>query len=308
MEEKIDILLATYNGEKYLKEQLDSILNQTYKNIRIIISDDCSKDTTPEILKEYQKKDDRIELHIQKNNLGVVKNIEFLLREVKSPYYMLADQDDYWLPEKAEKSLEKLKEELAQANATEDKILKDYKAYANGKLLTGTMANREATTDAVSVAASGDYAYIRIPQGGYLTNASSGYPEIKASIADINNATGYKYTQSQYDESYNNGYNAGTSAGKTTVSGSFSFHGDYQHATSWQIKTGDVEYSKAEITARNCGWHTLTFLFSGNKATLSGNTTLTYTSSKFNTITLTGITYPAGYAECNFTINYTLYP
>lgn len=113
MEEKIDILLATYNGEKYLKEQLDSILNQTYKNIRIIISDDCSKDTTPEILKEYQKKDDRIELHIQKNNLGVVKNIEFLLRKVKSPYYMLADQDDYWLPEKAEKSLEKLKEEKA---------------------------------------------------------------------------------------------------------------------------------------------------------------------------------------------------
>lgn len=113
MEEKIDILLATYNGEKYLKEQLDSILNQTYKNIRIIISDDCSKDTTPEILKEYQKKDDRIELHIQKNNLGVVKNIEFLLKKVKSPYYMLADQDDYWLPEKAEKSLEKLKEEKA---------------------------------------------------------------------------------------------------------------------------------------------------------------------------------------------------
>ena len=128
-----------------------------------------------------------------------------------------------------------------------------------------------------------------------------------------------KYTQAQYDENYNNGYNAPPlfvqaadngvdNAGKTTVSGSFSFHGDYQHATSWQIKTGDVEYSKAEITARNCGWHTLTFLFSGNKATLSGNTTLTYTSSKFNTITLTGITYPAGYAECNFTINYTLYP
>ena len=100
--------------------------------------------------------------------------------------------------------LEKLKEELAQANATEDKILKDYKAYANGKLLTGTMANREATTDAVSVAASGDYAYIRIPQGGYLTNASSGYPEIKASIADINNATGYKltWTQTGYSPNY----------------------------------------------------------------------------------------------------------
>ena len=54
MEEKIDILMATYNGEKYLKEQIESILNQTYKNIRLIISDDCSKDNTTEILKEYE--------------------------------------------------------------------------------------------------------------------------------------------------------------------------------------------------------------------------------------------------------------
>ena len=46
MEEQIDILMATYNGEKYLKEQIESILNQTYKSIRLVISDDCSKDRT----------------------------------------------------------------------------------------------------------------------------------------------------------------------------------------------------------------------------------------------------------------------
>ena len=79
MEEQIDILLATYNGEKYIKEQIDSILNQTYKNIKLIISDDCSKDNTISILKEYEIKDSRIELHLQEKNLGVVKNIEFLL-------------------------------------------------------------------------------------------------------------------------------------------------------------------------------------------------------------------------------------
>ena len=101
----IDILLPTYNGEKYLKEQLDSILNQTYKNIRLIISDDCSKDSTPKILEEYRKKDERIELYLQKENIGVVKGIEFLLKKVKSNYYMLADQDDVWLPIKVEKSL-----------------------------------------------------------------------------------------------------------------------------------------------------------------------------------------------------------
>lgn len=109
MEGKIDILLATYNGEKYLREQIDSILNQTYKNIRLIVSDDCSKDGTRKILEEYNNKDERIKVYYQEKNLGVVKNIEFLLRKVESPYYMLADQDDYWFPEKAEKSLETLK-------------------------------------------------------------------------------------------------------------------------------------------------------------------------------------------------------
>lgn len=113
MEEKIDILLASYNGEKYIKEQINSILNQTYKNIRLIISDDCSTDSTPKILKEYEKKDNRIELHLNEKNMGVVKNIEYLLKKVQAPYYMLADQDDYWLPEKAEKSLEKLKDSNA---------------------------------------------------------------------------------------------------------------------------------------------------------------------------------------------------
>ena len=51
MNEKVDVLMATYNGEKYLKEQIDSILNQTYQNIHLIISDDCSTDVTRNILK-----------------------------------------------------------------------------------------------------------------------------------------------------------------------------------------------------------------------------------------------------------------
>ena len=108
MQETVDVLLATYNGEKYIREQIESILNQTYQNIRLIISDDCSKDNTPEILREYEKKDNRIELYIQEKNLGVVKNIEFLLSKVKNNYYMLSDQDDVWLSEKIEKSLETL--------------------------------------------------------------------------------------------------------------------------------------------------------------------------------------------------------
>ena len=112
-EEKVDILLATYNGEKYLKELIDSILNQTYKNIKLIISDDCSKDSTRKILEEYEKQDERVEVYYQPQNLGYVKNFEFLLKQVKSNLYMLADQDDVWLPEKIEKSVETIERENA---------------------------------------------------------------------------------------------------------------------------------------------------------------------------------------------------
>lgn len=113
MEEKIDILLATYNGEKYVAEQIESILNQTYKNFNLIISDDCSKDNTINILKEYAKRDERIILHLQEKNFGVVKNIEFLLKQVKNNLFMLSDQDDVWGKEKVEKTVEKLEKENA---------------------------------------------------------------------------------------------------------------------------------------------------------------------------------------------------
>lgn len=110
MQEKIDVLMATYNGEKYLKEQIDSILNQTYKNIQIIISDDCSTDSTREILKQYEQ-NEKIKIYYQEKNLGYIKNFEFLLRNVENDIYMLSDQDDVWKEQKIEKSVEKLKNE-----------------------------------------------------------------------------------------------------------------------------------------------------------------------------------------------------
>ena len=55
-DKKVAVIMSTYNGEKFIKEQLDSILNQTYKNIEIIVRDDGSKDGTVQIIKEYQKK------------------------------------------------------------------------------------------------------------------------------------------------------------------------------------------------------------------------------------------------------------
>jgi glycosyltransferase involved in cell wall biosynthesis len=108
----VDILLATYNGEKYLHQQIDSIINQTYNNWRIIVRDDCSSDDTIRILLKYKKKL-KERLIIIKNgnqNLGPAFNFIELLKNSSSPYCMFCDQDDYWLPDKIELSVNKLNE------------------------------------------------------------------------------------------------------------------------------------------------------------------------------------------------------
>ncbi|NLC87187.1 MAG: glycosyltransferase family 2 protein [Clostridiaceae bacterium] len=123
--EQIDILLATYNGEKYLIEQIESILNQTYSNFRLLISDDCSNDNTRKILKEYETKDKRIKVFYQEKNLGYVKNFEFLLTKVENDIYMLSDQDDVWIKEKIEKTYKKLKEENSDLVFTDLEVVNE---------------------------------------------------------------------------------------------------------------------------------------------------------------------------------------
>ena len=108
----VDILLPTYNTrEKYLKKQLDSLLNQTYTNIKIYISDDASTNNNLlEILNEYKDKDNRIVLFKQKQNLGYNKNFEFLMNQSTADYIMFCDHDDIWHDDKVEKSLKKIQE------------------------------------------------------------------------------------------------------------------------------------------------------------------------------------------------------
>lgn len=123
MDEYVDVLLATYNGEKYIKDQLESILNQTYKKIHIYVSDDNSTDNTQNILKEYEAKYDNIFVTYQEKNIGSVRNFEFLMTKVKDAYYMLSDQDDVWYEDKVEKSLKKLNEENADLVFTDLKVV-----------------------------------------------------------------------------------------------------------------------------------------------------------------------------------------
>jgi glycosyltransferase involved in cell wall biosynthesis len=98
----LSIVVATYNGEKYLAPQLDSLLNQTYKNIEIIICDDCSTDNTQKIIKDYAEKYNNISYYFHSKNIGVNKNFEFGFSKAKGDFIAIADQDDIWKPEKIE--------------------------------------------------------------------------------------------------------------------------------------------------------------------------------------------------------------
>ena len=147
MNEKVDILLTTYNTNiEYLKMQLDSILNQTYKNFNLIISDDCSTNKEViDVLNEYKEKDGRIKLYLQEKNLGYTKNFEFVLRKSVANFIAYSDHDDIWYENKIEESLKILKEknvDLVYCDAKQidenGKVLQpSYLRYKNMPIING---------------------------------------------------------------------------------------------------------------------------------------------------------------------------
>lgn len=104
----VTIIVATYNGELYLKEQLDSLVNQSFNNYQILIGDDASTDNTFTILKEYEEKYRNITVIQNEEQLGFVANFEKLLILSKTKYIAFCDQDDIWYEDKLEKAIDAL--------------------------------------------------------------------------------------------------------------------------------------------------------------------------------------------------------
>lgn len=112
MKPLISIAMCTYNGEKFIKEQLDSIIQQSYENLEIIIVDDCSFDGTADILEDIKKIDKRIVLYRNEQNLGFIKNFEKAISLCSGEYIALADQDDIWKHEKIKLFEKKIKDNV----------------------------------------------------------------------------------------------------------------------------------------------------------------------------------------------------
>lgn len=96
----VSIALATYNGEKFIRQQMDSLLAQDYPNLEIVVSDDCSQDSTWEVLQNYALKDNRIKLLPREKNVGYVNNFIRVFMACKGELISPCDQDDIWYPNK----------------------------------------------------------------------------------------------------------------------------------------------------------------------------------------------------------------
>ncbi|MBR3055021.1 glycosyltransferase family 2 protein [Lactococcus piscium] len=99
---KVNIVLSTYNGEKFLSEQIESIQAQTFTDWQLLIRDDGSTDKTLDIITAYTLKDERIHWidEDERKNLGVINSFYKLIKHDVADYYFFCDQDDVWLPEK----------------------------------------------------------------------------------------------------------------------------------------------------------------------------------------------------------------
>lgn len=100
--------MCTYNGAKYLKEQIDSILAQTYPISEIIIQDDISNDNTMEILQTYASKNEIFKIYKNETTLGANANFHKALTRATSDYIAISDQDDIWEPDKVAHQIEKI--------------------------------------------------------------------------------------------------------------------------------------------------------------------------------------------------------
>ena len=103
---KVSVIMSVYNGEKYLKEAIESILNQSFKDFEFIVVDDGSTDKTPEILENYAKQDQRIKIITNSENIGLTKSLNKGIKVSKGEYIARMDDDDIAMPERIKKQIE----------------------------------------------------------------------------------------------------------------------------------------------------------------------------------------------------------
>ncbi len=123
----VSVLLSTYNSEESIGESIDSLLSQTYKNLEILISDDGSTDSTKEICKKFQLKDERILFSSNKKNIGLTKSLNNLAQKASGSLIARHDADDISLPYRIEEQIEFMKKKKLDAVTTRSLVKQNNK-------------------------------------------------------------------------------------------------------------------------------------------------------------------------------------
>ena len=114
---EISVIMSVYNGEEYLESAIESVMNQTFKDWELIVINDCSTDSTAEILDRLAKKDERIKVHPNEVNLRLPKSLNKAISLCSGKYIARMDADDICLPERFEKQY-KFMEEIVVYKST----------------------------------------------------------------------------------------------------------------------------------------------------------------------------------------------
>ena len=96
----VAVVMCTYNGEKYLRAQLDSIFAQTYPLSEVIVQDDCSTDSTVEILRDYAQRHPNLHVYVNSSNMGFNLNFKTACMRATADFIAISDQDDVWRDDK----------------------------------------------------------------------------------------------------------------------------------------------------------------------------------------------------------------
>lgn len=141
VEEKISVLMSTYNSQDKIRSSLESILDQTYENLEFIILDDNSEDGTFEILEEYESKNDSIKLLKNESNMGLTKSLNILISESSGNYIARQDDDDFSARNRLETQMRLMKKfeldfcTLRAITMPEEKLRPGVSYYLPNKLL-----------------------------------------------------------------------------------------------------------------------------------------------------------------------------
>ncbi|MBR1548784.1 MAG: glycosyltransferase family 2 protein [Prevotella sp.] len=101
----VSVIMPTYNASKYLADSIESVLGQTYANLELLITDDCSSDDTRTILQQFAEKDPRVKVHYLKENCGPAVARNKSIERAQGRYIAFCDCDDRWMPEKLERQI-----------------------------------------------------------------------------------------------------------------------------------------------------------------------------------------------------------